>query len=95
MSRSSYRLPEALLQAGLSLSLSLPSQTYVQDLLKGQLAHKVWEVLGQQGGHMYICGDVTMATGVKQAIQQILVQEGNMTLMEAADMISELQVRGA
>lgn len=56
------------------------------------MASQVWEVLCQQGGHMYICGDVTMATGVLQAVQQILAAEGNMSLTEAGDAISELRV---
>lgn len=36
-----------------------------------------------------------MATGVLQTIQQILAQEGRMSLVEAGDAISELRVRRA
>ncbi|XP_028607253.2 nitric oxide synthase 3 isoform X2 [Podarcis muralis] len=66
-------------------------KTYVQDLLRLELASYVHEVLCQRGGHMYVCGDVTMATGVLQTVQQILAKEGGMTLAEAGDKISELQ----
>nr|XP_056713755.1 nitric oxide synthase, endothelial [Euleptes europaea] len=66
-------------------------KTYVQDLLGTQLAGAVWEVLCLRGGHMYICGDVTMATGVLQTVQHILAKEGNMTLTEAGDALSELR----
>ncbi|KAJ6666693.1 hypothetical protein lerEdw1_020417 [Lerista edwardsae] len=66
-------------------------KTYVQDLLRTKLAGYVCEVLCQRDGHMYICGDVTMATEVLQTVQQILAREGNMTLMEAGDVISELR----
>ncbi|KYO43818.1 nitric oxide synthase, inducible [Alligator mississippiensis] len=64
---------------------------YVQDLLRTQLAGEVHRVLCQSGGHVYVCGDVTMATGVLQTVQQILAQEEGMTLIEAGDMISELR----
>lgn len=69
------------------------SQTYVQDLLRLHLADHVFDVLSQREGHVYVCGDVTMATGVLQTIQQILAQEGRMSLVEAGDAISELRVR--
>lgn len=41
---------------------------------------------------MYICGDVTMATEVLQTVQHILATKGNLTLMEAGDLISEFRV---
>ncbi|XP_039225780.1 nitric oxide synthase, endothelial [Crotalus tigris] len=66
-------------------------KTYVQDLLRLHLADHVFEVLSQLEGHVYVCGDVTMATGVLQTIQQILAQEGRMSLVEAGDAISELR----
>lgn len=68
-------------------------QTYVQDVLRAQLAAEVHQVLCQRGGHMYVCGDVTMATEVLQTVQHILAQEGDMTLGQAGDVISELRVR--
>ncbi|XP_050798407.1 nitric oxide synthase, endothelial isoform X2 [Gopherus flavomarginatus] len=66
-------------------------KAYVQDILRTQLADDVYQVLCQRGGHLYVCGDVTMATGVLQTVQQILAQEGGMTLAEAGDLISELR----
>ncbi|XP_063274415.1 nitric oxide synthase 3 isoform X2 [Prinia subflava] len=66
-------------------------KTYVQDVLRAQLAAEVHQVLCQHGGHMYVCGDVTMATEVLQTVQHILAQEGNMTLGQAGDVISELR----
>lgn len=67
-------------------------QTYVQDVLRTQLAAEVHRVLCQSGGHMYVCGDVTMATEVLQTVQHILVQQAGMTLGQAGDFISELRV---
>uniref|UniRef100_A0A8C2T8T4 Nitric oxide synthase 3 n=1 Tax=Coturnix japonica TaxID=93934 RepID=A0A8C2T8T4_COTJA len=66
-------------------------KTYVQDVLRTQLAEEVHRVLCECGGHMYVCGDVTMATEVLQTVQHILVQQGGMTMGQAGDFISELR----
>ncbi|XP_069815380.1 nitric oxide synthase 3 isoform X2 [Dendropsophus ebraccatus] len=66
-------------------------KTYVQDILRTQLACHVYEVLRQMNGHMYICGDVTMATDVLQTVQLILVSQGDMSIIEAGDYIGELR----
>ncbi|XP_074672730.1 nitric oxide synthase 3 [Strix aluco] len=66
-------------------------KTYVQDVLRTQMAAEVHRVLCQSAGHMYVCGDVTMATEVLQTVQHILVQQAGMTLGQAGDFISELR----
>ncbi|XP_066441474.1 nitric oxide synthase 3 isoform X1 [Eleutherodactylus coqui] len=66
-------------------------KTYVQDILRTQLACYVYEVLRQKNGNMYICGDVTMATDVLQTVQLILVSQGDMSIVEAGDYIGELR----
>lgn len=66
-------------------------KTYVQDILRTQLACHVYEVLRHRNGHMYICGDVTMATDVLQTVQLILVSQGDMSIVEAGDYIGELR----
>ncbi|XP_030799161.1 nitric oxide synthase, endothelial [Camarhynchus parvulus] len=90
-------MEEARQQGALSQVLTAFSRepgspkTYVQDVLRAQLAAEVHQVLCQHGGHMYVCGDVTMATEVLQTVQHILAQEGHMTLGQAGDVISELR----
>ncbi|KAM4705244.1 nitric oxide synthase 3 [Rhinophrynus dorsalis] len=69
-------------------------KTYVQDILRTQLACEVYDVLCNSGGHMYICGDVTMATDVLQTVQLILVSQGDMSVVEAGDFIGELRLVG-
>ncbi|XP_040211347.1 nitric oxide synthase, endothelial isoform X2 [Rana temporaria] len=66
-------------------------KTYVQDILRTQLANQVHDVLRNKNGHMYICGDVTMATDVLQTVQLILVSQGDMSIIEAGDFIGELR----
>ena len=68
-------------------------QTYVQDILRTELAAEVHRVLCLERGHMFVCGDVTMATSVLQTVQRILATEGDMELDEAGDVIGVLRVR--
>ncbi|XP_027696785.1 nitric oxide synthase, endothelial isoform X2 [Vombatus ursinus] len=66
-------------------------KTYVQDILRTELASEVHRVLCLEGGHMFVCGDVTMATSVLQTVQRILATEGGMELSEAGDVIGVLR----
>lgn len=66
-------------------------KTYVQDLLRTELAAEVHRVLCLEQGHMFVCGDVTMATSVLQTVQRILATEGGMELDEAGDVIGVLR----
>lgn len=72
----------------------ISSQTYVQDVLRTELAAEVHRVLCLERGHMFVCGDVTMATSVLQTVQRILATEGDMELDEAGDVIGVLRVPG-
>ncbi|MEJ1279587.1 nitric oxide synthase 2 inducible [Cricetulus griseus] len=66
-------------------------ETYVQDLLRTELAAEIHRVLCLEQGHMFVCGDVTMATSVLQTVQRILATEGDMELDEAGDVIGVLR----
>ncbi|XP_027824803.1 nitric oxide synthase 3 isoform X1 [Ovis aries] len=66
-------------------------KTYVQDILRTELAAEVHRVLCLERGHMFVCGDVTMATSVLQTVQRILATEGGMELDEAGDVIGVLR----
>lgn len=70
-----------------------PCQKYVQDALREQLSERVYQCLREEGGHIYVCGDVTMAGDVLKNVQQIIKQEGSMSLEEAGLFISKLRVR--
>ncbi|XP_037113980.1 nitric oxide synthase, brain isoform X1 [Syngnathus acus] len=64
---------------------------YVQDILREQLSERVYRCLREEGGHIYVCGDVTMAGDVLKTVQQILKQHGNMSLEDAGFFISKLR----
>ncbi len=69
------------------------SQKYVQDVLREQLSETVYKYLREEGGHIYVCGDVTMAGDVLKTVQQIFKLHGNMSLEDAGFYISKLRVR--
>ncbi|XP_059511074.1 nitric oxide synthase, brain isoform X1 [Stegostoma tigrinum] len=64
---------------------------YVQDILSEQLSDQIFKVLQEQAGHIYVCGDVTMAGDVLKTIQHILKQYGKMSLEDAGVSISKLR----
>ncbi|XP_071065909.1 LOW QUALITY PROTEIN: nitric oxide synthase 1 [Dasypus novemcinctus] len=64
---------------------------YVQDILQEQLAEAVYRALKEQGGHIYVCGDVTMAADVLKAIQRIMTQQGKLSAEDAGVFISRLR----
>ncbi|XP_029769702.1 nitric oxide synthase, brain [Terrapene carolina triunguis] len=64
---------------------------YVQDVLQEQLAQSVYKALKEQGGHIYVCGDVTMAGDVFKAIQRIVKQQGRLSVEQAGAFISKLR----
>lgn len=72
---------------------TLLCQKYVQDVLRENLAETVYRCLKEEGGHIYVCGDVTMAGDVLKTVQQIIKQQGNMSLEDSGFFISRLRVR--
>ncbi|KAK5618595.1 Nitric oxide synthase, brain [Crenichthys baileyi] len=64
---------------------------YVQDVLREHLSETLYQCLRKEGGHIYVCGDVTMAGDVLKTIQQIIKQQGQMSLEDAGFYISKLR----
>jgi len=55
---------------------------YVQDQLKENSA-KIYQELAVEGGHIFVCGDVSMASDVCSAVEHVMMQEGSMTADDA------------
>ena len=68
------------------------NQTYVQDLLKTKSAD-VYKKLIKEKGHLYVCGDVTMAADVIETVTKIIEEEGNMCITEAKNIIIKMKVK--
>ena len=56
---------------------SCSPKQYVQDLLKRD-AKKIFHQWIREGGTIYVCGKIQMATGVQETLLQILQNFGNM-----------------
>ncbi|XP_078467746.1 nitric oxide synthase 1-like [Lampetra fluviatilis] len=67
---------------------------YVQDLLRECLDAQVFSVLQERGGHLYVCGDVTMAGDVLKTLQQVLSRHGDISLEKAGQIVSRLRKEG-
>ena len=53
-------------------------QTYVQDLILNE-SQNIFHILVHQKGHIYVCGDCTMAEDVYQTVKHIIKVHGNMS----------------
>ncbi|CAG0903371.1 unnamed protein product [Darwinula stevensoni] len=65
-------------------------KTYVQDLLKKN-SSEVYETVVTRRGHMYVCGDCTMAEDVHRTVRDIIQTQGGLSLEEADAVMTSLQ----
>ncbi|KAA0203364.1 hypothetical protein HAZT_HAZT012159 [Hyalella azteca] len=74
----------------LAFSRDQPEKIYVQHLL-AQDAALVWDLIGKQNGHLYVCGDAkNMAREVNLTIIDICRKEGDMTQQQAEDYVKTM-----
>ncbi|XP_055513563.1 nitric oxide synthase 2b, inducible [Leucoraja erinacea] len=66
-------------------------KTYVQDILRGSLASEVYSVLHKEKGHIYICGEIKMAQDVTDTLKAIVAKQGNMSIEDAEEFLTELK----
>jgi len=66
-------------------------KVYVQDLIKGNAKDITRQILTEKAV-IYVCGDVAMAEGVFQTIQQIIQQHEHMEDDKAKDFMRYLKV---
>ncbi|XP_050408838.1 nitric oxide synthase, brain [Patella vulgata] len=65
-------------------------KTYVQDDLKVH-SEKVYRAIVKEGGHFYVCGDVSMASDVTTTLEKILQECGGMKSEVAKNFILKLR----
>lgn len=69
------------------------SKVYVQHLLE-QDADLIWNVIGENKGHFYICGDAkNMAVDVRNILVKILSTKGNMSEADAVQYIKKMEAQ--
>jgi len=77
----------------LAFSRAQASKVYVQDKLREDGA-ALWRLLGEQKGHVYICGGTSMGRDVVAALQAIVVTHGGRSEAEAAAFIKDMTTAG-
>ena len=60
--------------------------------MENQISNLVFDILHNNSGHLYVCGDVTMAREVAEALKRVYVKVGKMTMEEAEAMIQNMKV---
>ncbi|CAG9817113.1 unnamed protein product [Phaedon cochleariae] len=82
-----------LLTLHLAFSRDQPHKVYVTHLLQ-QHADEVWRVIGENNGHLYICGDAkSMAVDVRVILTKILQEKGQMTEQEAVAFLKKMETQ--
>ena len=56
-------------------------------------SEEVFQLLTADWGHLYICGDVNMASDVTTTLKQILKSKGGLSDEEAGAYISQMRVK--
>nr|CAG4638293.1 EOG090X027R [Cyclestheria hislopi] len=84
---------EGLLTLHVAFSREQLQKVYVTHLLKEQ-APNVWRILGQENGHIYVCGDArNMARDVHDIIIATCRDHGQMTDSEAQQFVKKLETQ--
>ncbi|CAO1380242.1 unnamed protein product [Diamesa tonsa] len=77
----------------LAFSRDQEKKVYVTNLLE-QDADLVWKVIGENKGHVYICGDAkNMATDVRNILLSIIKTKGNMSESDAQQYIKKMETQ--
>ena len=63
----------------------------MQHLIK-QNGSKIYKQICKSGGYFYICGDITMAEDVQDALEAILKEHGKMTDRDVKHYIDTMKV---
>lgn len=76
-----------------AFSRETDKKVYVTHLLE-QNADEVWNVIGENNGHLYVCGDAkNMAKDVHNIVTQIIQTKGSMTTEQAAAYLKKMEAQ--
>lgn len=66
-------------------------KVYVTHLLEKN-KEELWRVIGEQNGHIYVCGDArNMARDVHNILLKVVMERGNMSELDAANYIKKME----
>ena len=73
------------------LMISMNLQKYVQDIIR-QNSEQVCELILLNGGHIYVCGDVSMASDVSKTLLNLFQEFAALSQVEAQELMAMLRV---
>lgn len=86
-------LASGLLTMHAAFSRDQDKKVYVTHLLE-QNADELWKVIGENNGHVYICGDArSMASDVRNIIQKVIMDKAKMTEQQAVAYIKKMETQ--
>jgi len=86
-----YIKNNTLTKLHVAFSRDQEEKVYVNHLLR-QNSSEVWNIIGENGGHIYVCGDArNMARDVHQIIVEICEKEGKMNKADAIIYVKKME----
>lgn len=68
-----------------------PNKVYVSDKMRENL-DTLWKLIGEQGAHLYVCGDAKMmAKDVRNIVVEVVEKGGNMTKEDADAYVKKME----
>lgn len=84
---------KGVLKLHVAFSRDQPQKVYVTHLLE-QNAEELWSVLGENNGHLYVCGDArSMARDVHDIVLKVVQEKGNMTEAQALTFVKKMEAQ--
>lgn len=82
---------DGLLTLHTAFSRDQPQKIYVTDLMKTHF-DKLWDLIGNKGGHVYVCGDAkNMAKDVHNIVVDLVQQGGQMSKDDAEKYVKKME----
>lgn len=81
------------LKMHVAFSRDQAQKVYVTHLLS-QNADEIWQVVGENNGHLYVCGDArSMARDVHDIVLKVIIEKGNMTEQQAMAYMKKMEAQ--
>lgn len=86
-------IAKGVLKLHVAFSRDQPQKVYVTHLLE-QNAEEIWSVIGENNGHLYVCGDArSMARDVHNIVLKVVQEKANMTEAQALTFVKKMEAQ--
>ncbi|KAJ9574395.1 hypothetical protein L9F63_025959, partial [Diploptera punctata] len=86
-------LKNGVLKMHVAFSRDQAHKIYVTHLLEKNM-DEIWQVVGENNGHLYVCGDAkNMARDVHNIVLKVVQEKGNMTESQALAYVKKMEAQ--